>query len=148
MPSGPAQKHRTGEQSVDVWGNTQPDGSGKPVMLTLLATGELVVTASTTSPLPVIPGLTAVTDGRQVVTTAGTRVQLTAGAAKIVIITAETDNTGIVVVGGSTVVAALATRRGTPLYPGDSLTILVDDLSDIYIDSTVNGEGVTYVIMN
>ncbi len=34
---------------------------------------------------------------------------------KKVTITAETDNTGIVVIGGSTVVAALGTRQGTPL---------------------------------
>ena len=87
-----------------------------------------------------------------VVTTAGTREQLTADAAftdlaaplKSICITAETDNTSIVVVGGSTVVAALATRRGTPLAAGQSITYYVDDLSDIYVDALVNGEGVTF----
>ena len=56
---------------------------------------------------------TLVGDGRQVVTTAGTRVQLSASSVhcKRVTICAETDNTGFIVVGGTTVVAALATRR-------------------------------------
>lgn len=87
-------------------------------------------------------------DGRAVVTTAGTRVQLSTTSTKCykVEIIAETDNTGIIVVGGSTVVALLATRRGVPLNAGDVLTITdVDNLNKIYLDSTVNGDGVSYV---
>lgn len=88
----------------------------------------------------------SVIDGRQVVTTAGTRVQLSTTQTSVleVTITAETDNTGYIVVGGATVVASLSTRRGTPLSAGDSYTVAVNDLSDVYIDSTVNGDGVTY----
>lgn len=103
---------------------------------------------SASSPLPVqtVSANTTIGDGRKVVTTAGTRVTLASSTAcKQVAITAETDNTGIVVVGGSTVVAALATRQGVPLYAGDSITLDLDNLADIYIDSTVNGDGVTYV---
>ena len=92
--------------------------------------------------------ISAIGDGRQTVTTAGTRVALASStAAKIVIITAETDNTGVIVVGGSTVVAALATRRGTPLLAGDSVTLEVDDLADVNLDSTVSGDGVTYTYL-
>lgn len=92
------------------------------------------------------PGVTSVGDGRTVVTTAGTRVALAASTAvKSVCVTAETDNTGVVVVGGSTCVAALATRRGLPLNAGDSATFYVDNLADLSLDSTVNGDGVTYV---
>lgn len=88
-------------------------------------------------------------DGRKVVTTAGTRVALAASTAiKTVVITAETDNTDKIVVGGSTVVAALATRQGTPLDPGDSLILNLDDLADVYIDSMVSGEGVTFTYLN
>lgn len=89
---------------------------------------------------------TSVSDGRTVVTTAGTRVQLsTSSVASLTItITAETSNTGIVVVGGSAVVAAVGTRRGVPLFAGDSYTIAANNLNLIYLDSTVNGEGVTY----
>lgn len=89
---------------------------------------------------------TAVNDGRKVVTTAGTRVALASSTScKWVTITAETDNTGLIVVGSaSTVVATLATRQGTPLYPGDSITIITDNLADIGLDSTVSGDGVTF----
>lgn len=102
---------------------------------------------SSASPLPVATtsGITGIADGRKVVTTAGTRVTLAASTAcKQVIITAETDNTGIVVVGGSTVVAALATRQGVPLYAGDTITLEIDNLADVYLDSTVSTDGVTF----
>ena len=99
-----------------------------------------------------------IADGRQVVTTAGTRVQLSAtNNTKVggIIITAETDNTGAVVVGASTVVAAVATRRGTPLAAGKSMTINGSwagdegrvDLSDIYIDAEQDGDGVTFMYL-
>lgn len=92
--------------------------------------------------------MAVVGDGRTVVTTAGTRVQLAAqgGLSRVgaVAITAFAANTGVIVVGGSTVVAATGTRRGTPLAAGASMTIETDDLSDIWLDATVNGEGVTY----
>lgn len=89
---------------------------------------------------------TSVGDGRQTVTNAGARVALAGSTAcKWVLITAETDNTDIVVVGAVTCVAALATRRGTPLYAGESALLLVDNLADVYADSLVNTEGVTFV---
>jgi hypothetical protein len=102
---------------------------------------------SASSPLPVqvTSGITGIADDRKVVTTAGTRVTLASSTAcEQVVITAETDNTGIVVVGGSTVVAALATRRGIPLYPGDTISLEIDNLADVHLDSTVSGDGVTF----
>ncbi len=86
-------------------------------------------------------------DGRKTVTTAGTRVTLVASTTPClsVAITALAGNSGTVVVGGaSTVVAALATQRGTPLLAGDSITFDCADLVDIGLDATVSGEGVTY----
>lgn len=85
--------------------------------------------------------------GRKVVTTAGTRVALASTtAAKYVVITAETDNTGIVVVGSASgVIAALGTREGVPLAAGDSISLQIDDLADIGLDSTVSGDGVTFL---
>lgn len=83
--------------------------------------------------------------GRKFVTTAGTAVQLAASTAiESVAITAETDNTGYIVVGDSAVVAALATRKGTPLSAGDTMSIDTDDLADVYIDATVSTDGVTF----
>lgn len=85
-------------------------------------------------------------DGRKVVTTATTEVPLVTAKTlvQVVDITAETDNTGTITVGASTVVDATATRRGTPLNAGDVLTLYNVDLSEIYIDSSVNGDGVTF----
>ena len=103
------------------------------------------VSASAGLPVSVTSANTGIADGRKTVTTAGTRVTLASSTAcKQVIITAETDNTGYVVVGGSTVVAALATRSGTPLNPGDSIAIEISNLSNVYLDAVVSTDGVTY----
>jgi len=87
----------------------------------------------------------SVADNRAVVTTAGTAVQLPALPVRTVALTAETDNTGVIVIGASTVVAALATRRGLPLSAGDTATFVVSDLSELWMDSTVSGDGVTWI---
>lgn len=86
-------------------------------------------------------------DGKVVVATAGTRVQLipsytTSGQ---ITITALSSNSGTIVVGGVTCVAAIGTRRGHPLEPGDSWSVTITDPTTLYIDATVNGEGVSYV---
>ena len=92
----------------------------------------------------------SITSGRRTVTTAGSAVPVAASVTRIrrVEITAETDNTGVIVVGGVGVVAAQATRQGTPLNPGDTMTIEIDDLNKVYIDTTVNGDGVTFNYFN
>ena len=119
--------------------NVKIDIGGNGVSVPLSAANPLPVTTTSAN--------TVVTDGRTVVTTAGTRVALASSTAcKEVIITAETDNTGIVVVGAAaTVVAAIATRRGIPLNAGDSIVLQTDNLADIGLDSTVSTDGVTYV---
>lgn len=90
------------------------------------------------------------TDGRKVVTTAGTRVQLssTSVPCKAVNITALSGNTGTIVVGGSTVVASLSTRSGTPLDKNDSCTVEISNLNKVYVDATVSGEGVSFSVEN
>ena len=88
---------------------------------------------------------TSIFDGRKVVTTAGTSVALSGAQPCLqVTITALSSNTNLVVVGGSTVVAALATRRGTPLAAGQSVTIPISDASAIHLDAMISGEGVTF----
>ena len=84
-------------------------------------------------------------DGRKTVTASGTAEALGTGPCLWLIIIAETNNTAIIAVGASTVVAAEATRRGIPLNAGDSTTLTVDNLSKVYLDTTVNGDGVTFV---
>lgn len=89
---------------------------------------------------------TRIIDGSKDVTTAGTAVQLSATSQKVskVDITAKLTNGGFVVVGSSTVVAVAATRRGTPLANGNTLTMHIDNLNKVYIDSETDGDGVTY----
>ena len=86
-------------------------------------------------------------DGSKDVTAAGTAEALSATSLPVdfVSITAKIGNTGTIVVGASTVVAAAATQRGAPLLAGESISIGAVDLSAVYIDSTVSGEGVTFM---
>lgn len=88
-------------------------------------------------------------DGRKTITTSGTRERLKSSSKCVdyVIITAETNNTGVITVGGKSVVAAVATRQGTPLNAGDSISLGGVDLASIYLDTTVNGDGVTYLYL-
>lgn len=88
----------------------------------------------------------SIQSGRQTVTTGGTAVALQSAVQIVhqVDITAETDNTGIIVVGSSGVVASLATRKGVPLNAGDTYTMFDVDLSQVYLDTTVNTDGVTW----
>jgi hypothetical protein len=87
-------------------------------------------------------------DGSKVVTTAGTRVQLfaTSTPCRKIDLCANLANTGVIVVGSSTVIASAGTRRGFPLSAGDFYMFEIDDASKVYIDSTVNGEGVSFNI--
>lgn len=85
--------------------------------------------------------------GRKTVAETGKAVQLTTTTTQCnwVVVTAETDNTGIITVGGKGVKAKLEEREGLPLEKGDSITIPVGDLTQVYIDTTVNGDGVTFM---
>lgn len=88
--------------------------------------------------------------GRKTVTAAGTAVALASSNADVisVAITAESDNTGLIAVGDSSVDATVgAQTNGILLTAGQTATFDVSDLTRIYIDSTVNGDGVTYVYL-
>lgn len=92
--------------------------------------------------------ITGIGDSRKVVTAAGSAESLTFGsvAIKEVVVMAEADNTGTIVVGSSAVIATLATRRGISLTAGQSYgPIRTNNLQNICIDATVSGEGVTFV---
>jgi len=91
-----------------------------------------------------------IADGTKVVTTAGTPVALVASSTKcrMVEIQAKPENLDVVVVGASTVVASAGTRRGIALAPNQSVQLRIDDLADLFLDSVVSGEGVSYVYFN
>lgn len=93
------------------------------------------------------PCLATTRDGSKDVTTAGTRVALVAAQefAAWVTVQAKTGNTGSIYLGGVTI----DSTRGIELLSGDTHTFLAErarqyDLNGIYIDSSVNGEGVTF----
>lgn len=93
-----------------------------------------------------IAGQGSIGDGSKNVTTAGSRVQLslTSVPCKKVNVQAKVANTGSIYIGGSTI----AVNRGIELLPLASILLTVSDLNLIYIDSSVNGEGVTYTYEN
>ena len=82
--------------------------------------------------------------GQTTVTTAGTEVALGASqvlAEGIVTIKALNGNTGNVFVGKNPV----SSTTGYELGASEVITLTVDNIAEIYIDSSVNGEGVSWV---
>lgn len=80
--------------------------------------------------------------GNKATVTAGTRVQLATSTACVKVnIQAKASNSDYVYVGGS----AVSATSGIALSPTSSITLNINDLSLIYIDSAVSGEGVTYL---
>lgn len=89
---------------------------------------------------------TSLGHGVKTITTAGTDEALAGSTAcQWVIVQAQTDNTGYIAVGATGVDGTVATGSGVLLSAGRSTTIIIDNLSKVYIDSTVNGEGVRYM---
>lgn len=82
-------------------------------------------------------------NGKTTVTAAGTRVPLGSGAIKSVTLRALVTNTGLIYVGNTTVSSA----NGFQLSKSETVSLDIDDLAKVNIDSSVNGEGVTYIYL-
>lgn len=81
-------------------------------------------------------------NGQKTVTLAGTAEVLGASTAiQGVIIKANDANTGIIYVGD----ASVDSTNGYALRRNASVAFDIDNLDDVYIDSSVNGEGVSYL---
>lgn len=86
-----------------------------------------------------------ITNISKTVTTAGTRERLVATSTLVptATICAKRSNTGLVYIGGSDV----ADSNTAPLFAGDCMQLahpnMLYDLTDMWIDVSVNGEGVT-----
>lgn len=82
--------------------------------------------------------------GKQTVATAGNRAAIAASQALTegVWVRALDANTGLIYVGNSTI---SSTAGGTRLAGKESVFIRIDNLSKVYVDSAVNGEGVTFL---
>lgn len=90
---------------------------------------------------------TSMADGRKAVAVSDTAIAIGSGACKTIFITAFVGNTNPVVIGGSTVVYTEATRTGKLMYPGDSITVSIDNLSKVYVNG-VAGDGVSFTYTN
>jgi hypothetical protein len=90
---------------------------------------------------------TGIGHGHKESTSIGTAVVLAASTlAKWVTLQAYRANTANVAVGGSGVVATvtIGTGTGVTLAPGETITLPIDNLADVYIDVTTSGDGVRY----
>jgi len=89
-----------------------------------------------------MPMATSIANGQKTVTTAGTRVALASSTAitHSVRIKALHGNSGWIYVGNSSV----SSSNGYVLDAGETIEIQVANLSTIYLDASVNGEGVSY----
>ena len=84
---------------------------------------------------------TGISTAHKVVTTAGSRVQLSSATIVSITIKALSTNTGLIYVGGSGVTSS----NGFELSTGDSVTLAINDADEIWIDSSVSGEGVSII---
>ena len=98
-----------------------------------------------TTPAPA----TAIASGRKTITAAGTAEALsTSTSCRLITITALFSNTGVVCVGGSGVIATSGSRTGVILSPGDSYELAIDNLSKVYVDASISGEGVSFAYLS
>lgn len=113
----------------------------------------MAIYAEQTSPLmrdqngaPVDEGYRTLESDSVTVTTAGTPVQLsaTSSQAKRLDITADYNNSDMIVIGGSGVVGPVVGRKGVPLAPGNTYTFYITDLSLVWVDAAADGQTATY----
>lgn len=118
-------------------------GGTFPVTGTFWQATQPVSIAANVNTVEVSP--TTIINGKTTVTTAGTRVAL-AGSTTVkgVTVCAIVTNTGLIYMGSNTV----ASTNGRILNPGECQSIAIANLNTINIDSSVNGEGVTYIAVN
>ena len=119
-------------------------------------TNKLPVDASVTIASSSLVGLEvkqsggSVGDGTVNLTSAGTAQQISTSSVpcKRVVITAHESNTDSITVGASTVVGALAGRRGKTLFPTQSEVFFVDNLNLLYFDGITTGDDAHYYYEN
>lgn len=132
---------------------SESQGAAKPNVVKLQDSFDAIIDPATEETLQLIASgigaSTTIADGRKTVTSAGTAEKLIASSTPCskVIIMALVSNTDIVVVGASTVVAANGTRRGIALIALSSIEIQINDVSKIYLDAVVSGEGVSFIYL-
>lgn len=93
-----------------------------------------------------MPPYTKLQSNNGTIAIAGTAVQISVSSIPCgqLTITANEGNAGEIVYGGSNVVAAAIGRIGVPLVQGQSVTLLIDDLSKVWFDTVNSGDGFSY----
>ena len=124
---------------IDSDGDALDDGSGK-----LNVNATLVAGASIDIGDVEITGHATIASGENDTVGTSAEVLTSSTACKHVDIMAAVANTGIIYVGGSGVTAA----TGIALYAGDVYSLDIDNLNDVYVIATVNGENVQYTYYN
>jgi len=82
--------------------------------------------------------------GGTTTTTAGSRVQIS--SCRSVLIKSRANNAGeLVVVGGGDVVADSDSRVGIHLYPGEAISLNIDNIAKVWFDVTTTGDGVNWI---
>jgi hypothetical protein len=89
-------------------------------------------------------GSESISTGIQTVATAGTAAQLPNTPCRRVIIIALRANTGYIYVGGSGVTSV---SYGVELAARDSIELNISNANLLYINSSVSGEGVSYIVI-
>lgn len=83
--------------------------------------------------------------GQVTVTTAGTAVQMTSVRGTAFAIQALPTNTGYMYIGSDSTNLDVASTTGYILGAGGSLALACDNLSEIWVDASVNGEKVCWI---
>jgi hypothetical protein len=97
-----------------------------------------------TTPWYITQSRPSLNSGQTTVTTAGTHIQLPSNACATVTIKAKKANTGLIYVGGSSVTSG----NGLILEAGEQITLNITNTNLLYIDSSVSGEGISYIFTN
>ena len=124
---------------IDSDGDALDDGSGKLNVNATLVAGAAIDIGDVE-----ILGHSTITSGENDTVGTSAEVLTSSTACKHVDIMAAVANTGIIYVGGS----GVTTATGIALYAGDVYSIDIDDLKDVYVIATVNGENVQYTYYN
>ena len=98
------------------------------------------VTGSITETTPTTGGSAQAT-----VTTAGTEVQLATNSCLSITIKAKSTNTGLIFVGFDNTVSS---TTGFILSAGEPVSYAISNTNKIWIDSSVNAEGISYTWVN
>ena len=88
-------------------------------------------------------------DGHTFVPSPGTAIQLASHECRYIIISASQMNMDVVVVGGPNVVAGNAgdtgrLRKGTPLFPNQSMQIYCNNINQLWIDAVSATDGISW----